>query len=686
MDMLLRRIAQARFGTKITASIITILLLLGIGLAITMHQLVLRSLLSENRIRGVSMALNLAVRATEPLLAVDYLNLKNLVSGVMKSNDDAVYALIVDRNGVPIIHTFTGGFPTDLKNVNTVGDNEAYHVVRLADGSRDIYDFAAPVIIGTDRIGSARIGLSLDRIYQSVGQVTWTIVISIFFAIALTAIVSTGLARTVTRRLGALHRAAEEIVKGNLDSQTAGQTKQLCWKMMHCTKDDCPAYGDEIHRCWYTVGTLCPSCSSGGYKTKIENCRECAVYRRNAGDEVQSLAEFFDVMAFTLKERLKELRARETDLRMQQQLVQTILDATPDLVSLKDVRLRYRGANKAFCTFVGKTEKEIIGNTASKIFSAEQAAAASNEELHVMLTGQSVLAERMIENCINQQRQFHVVKTAVRDSDGTIIGVLSTARDITEMRSLHERVVHAQRLESLGQLAAGVAHEINTPLGIILGYAQLSEEDVPEGSELSEHLALIEKYTRICKKIVSDLLSFSRSTESMLQPLDMNELINQIADIVEHTFGLDRISIVRKPDPGLPLVTGDREKLGQVIMNILTNAHDAIGMDGSITIGSQYDQKAGDIVIEVSDTGPGIPAQYKERIFEPFFTTKGVGRGTGLGLSVTFGIVKEHGGSIDVVSPYPQAGAKNGPGWEGGTLFRVRLPVSQIQQPVGKEL
>ena len=678
----LKALTQARFGTKIVTSIVMILLPLGIGLSITMHQLVLSSLLSENRVRGASMAVNLAARAGEPLLAVDYLQLRNLIDDAVKSDADAAYAFVLDLKGVPVVHTFSGGFPLDLRKVNSVRDQDRDSVVRLTDGTREIYDFAAPIIIGTDRIGTVRIGLSLERVHQFVRQVTWTIVISITFAIALAGIISTGLARTVTRKIGILHHAAEEIIKGNLDVKASQWRGANCWETMKCDKTDCPAYGDNSRRCWYLVGTLCPSCGTGEYKTKIENCRECAVYRRNAGDEVQHLAEFFDVMALTLKERLLELRTTEFDLRLQQQLVQTILDATPDLVSLKDVQLRYRSVNRSFCSFVGRTQEEIIGKSVADIFSPAQASTAANEEEQVMLTGLPISVERLFIAQSGERRLFHVVKTAVSDASGSVIGVLSTARDITEMRSLHERVAHAQRLESIGQLAAGVAHEINTPLGIILGYVQLSAEDVPEGSEIREHLALIEKYARICKKIVADLLSFSRNTESILQPLDINELIGQITDIVEHTFGLDGITIVRELASGIPFVTGDREKLGQVLMNLLGNSHDAIGKDGRITVASRFDEEVDEVVIEVIDTGEGIPPEYRERIFEPFFTTKGIGSGTGLGLSVTFGIVKDHGGKIDVISPYYLQHAGNGSGEHGGTLFSIRLPINQTKLSV----
>ena len=661
---------QARFGTKITASIIVVLLLLGIGLSITMHQLVLRSLLAECKVRGASLAVNLAARAGEPVLAVDYLQLQNLVDGLIKTDPDALYAFVMDQKEVPLVHTFSGGFAIDLRSVNPVSDRQSHQVVRLRAGSQDIYDFAAPILIGVDRIGTARVGLSLDRIYSVVRKVTLTIIVSISIAIAIAGLISTALASTITRKIRVLHGAAEDIIKGNLDISAAQRIGGNCWEMVKCGRTGCPAFGDESRRCWYLVGTLCESCAAGGYRSKIENCKECKVYRRNSGDEVQHLAEFFDVMAFTLKERLEKLHAADLNLRQQQQLVQTILDATPDLVSLKDSLFQYSSVNQAFCSYVGKNEAEILGKTVTEIFSHEQAFLAANEENNVMHTGNTVLVERSLTSPHAGQRLFHIAKTAVKNADGVVVGLLSTARDITEMRSMHERVANAQRLESIGQLAAGVAHEINTPLGIILGYAQLLVEDFPEDSEFHDNLVLIEKYARICKKIVGDLLSFSRSTESFLQPLDLNELIIQISAILEHTFSLDRIIINHALAERMPSVIGDREKLGQVMMNLLTNAHDAIESNGTITVRSGINDDAGEAIIEVADTGPGVPNEILRRIFEPFFTTKGVGKGTGLGLSVTFGIIKEHGGKIEVVSPYPPRDDGKG----GGSLFIIKLP------------
>jgi signal transduction histidine kinase len=237
-------------------------------------------------------------------------------------------------------------------------------------------------------------------------------------------------------------------------------------------------------------------------------------------------------------------------------------------------------------------------------------------------------------------------------------------------------------MEAVGQLTAGIAHELNTPLGIILGYAQLLLEETEPESQGHKDLEMVEKHAKICRKIVSDLLRFSRHTESSLSLLNVNAAIDEVLSVVEHTFSLDHVSLVRKFDPDLPSVMGDKEKLSQAIINLLNNGCDAIGTDGTITISTSFNQKNDEVVISVADTGCGIPRENIDKIFDPFFTTKGVGKGTGLGLSVTFGIIKEHGGRIEVQSPprspsVTEPGAQEQEGSGRGSVFIIYLPVER---------
>ena len=657
------------FRTKISLSIIAILLLFGTGLSLLISKWVSQALLNENRMRGISNAVNLSARVVEPLLSEDLLVLKNLVDQLSRTDEDVTYTFILDRSGKLLVHTFSGGFPIDLLQANAVHEGEVYHIQLLSTGSELINDFAVPVLIGKALLGTVRIGMSHARVQKVVQGILWTIVLTIGIGILIVGLVSTALARTVTRKIQVLHHAAEEIIKGNLDVRTAPSLQSRCWDIVNCRQTECPAYGDERGRCWYLVGTLCPTCVDGRYEKKIENCRHCKVYRSQAGDEIQDLAEFFDVMALTLKERLQALRRTEDHLIQQQRLFQTILDVTPDMVSLQDQALRYQAVNKAFCQFTGKKEAEILGKTDAEVFSGAQAEENHRENRLVLEKRQTVNLEKRIEG-LDGGRWLHVIKTAVVSPDGAVSGVLGTSRDITELKNFQERLVRSQRMESIGQLAAGIAHEINTPLGIMLGYAQLSKEDVSPGTELHESLSTIEKYARISRGIVADLLRFSRHTESIKRPLDINQILNQIVAVLEHTFGLERITIARKLEGSLPLVFGDQEKLEQAFVNLLNNARDAIGSDGEVRIWTASDPAQNEVVISVSDTGNGIPPEIRDKIFDPFFTTKGVGKGTGLGLSVTFGIVKDHGGKIDFESSCGEKDSAD----KTGTTFVIRLP------------
>lgn len=669
---------RLRLRTKISLSIILILLALGSGLSLVISRIASEALLEENKMRGISGAVSLGSRAAEPLLTMDFLEMKKAVDEVVRGNKDLSYVFIQDRYGEPLVHTFTGGFPVDLKAVNTVADGTGHHVRLITTGAEVIYDVAVPVMAGSDRLGTARVGMSRAHAQQVVSKLVGATVLSTVLGILIAGFVSTALARTVTKRIRLLHDSAEELIKGNLDISMLPEVKQQCWETMKCAKRECPAYGNTRQRCWYLVGTLCQSCVEKNYEDKIRNCFDCKVYRGNTGDEIQDLSEFFNIMALILRDRLQALLKTEASLKQQQQLFRTILDVTPDSVSLQDRSFRFQAVNQAFCRMAGRGEDEIIGKTDADLFNPELAEVNRQENLRIVETGESLSAERKTRKA-GGIRWFHLVKTPVFDADGSVAGILCNSTDITELKRLHEQIIRSQKMESLGQLAAGVAHEINTPLGIILGNTQLLLEDTAAGTEAHETLQTIEKYARISKKIVADLLHFSRHAQSVKRPLDINSTLTQVVDIVEHTFGLERVSIGRYPAAELPLVFGDQEKLEQVFINVLKNAFDAVGSDGRIEVATEYDAEQQEVVVSIADSGPGIPRRIKDRIFDPFFSTKGVGKGTGLGLSVTFGIIRDHGGKIDVESP-PGAPLREWPGGanggEGrGTVFIIRLPV-----------
>jgi len=661
------------FRSKIYLGMFSLLLLLGIVILSLVSRIMTESLLEENRDRGISMGVNLAARMIEPMLAMDFLRMKTFIDQTARLSDDIFYTFVLDADNNPLVHTFKGGFPIDLKAANSVSNLQKFSIRLLDTGDQLIYDYAVPIFIGKDRLGTVRLGLLRTKVRKAIHRIMLSVFLSTVFVILIAGIIGTVFARTVTRRIKILHESAEQALRGNLDIHTAPLLKKNCWDIMQCNKKECPAYGNLHQRCWYTAGTLCPTCVEGEYAKKIISCQKCPVYRKCTGDEIQSFAESFDTMTQSLKIHLLEQQNAEKILEEQRQLLQTILDVIPDFVSLQDRHSVYRSVNKAFCKIVGKSEDEIIGKTDFGLFTRKQAQIYQKEDLEILKTCKPLIKESKLAGP-KDTKWLHVVKIPVLEADGKVGGILCSGRDITELKQVQDHLSHSQKMEAVGQLTAGIAHEINTPLGIILGYAQLLLEDIPPDSQVHDDLTMIEKHTRICRKIVSDLLKFSRYTESSITLLDLNQLIEETISVVEHIFKLDQVAIIRNYDSDLPSVKGDKDKFKQVFINLLGNAHDAIGTDGAIHIKTALDQKNNEVVIYVGDTGSGIASDQIDRIFDPFYTTKPVDKGTGLGLSVTFGIITDHGGRIKVESP-PSV-ANNVFDMAQSTVFIIRFPVA----------
>jgi signal transduction histidine kinase len=225
-------------------------------------------------------------------------------------------------------------------------------------------------------------------------------------------------------------------------------------------------------------------------------------------------------------------------------------------------------------------------------------------------------------------------------------------------------------MASLGKLAAGIAHEINNPLGGILIYSSLMMEDLPEEDPKRGDLSRIVQETGRCKDIVKSLLEFARQTEPKMEPTDINRAITDGLFFLENQALFHNIRIIKKLDSVLPFVKGNASQLKQVFMNIIVNAAEAIHGSGTLTITTfaALDRKS--VLVEFTDTGEGISEENLTRIFDPFFTTKGVGKGTGLGLATSYGIVEEHGGKIRVKSKVGE-----------GTTFTIQLPTYPETQP-----
>ncbi len=226
-----------------------------------------------------------------------------------------------------------------------------------------------------------------------------------------------------------------------------------------------------------------------------------------------------------------------------------------------------------------------------------------------------------------------------------------------------KQIAQADRLASIGQLSSGIAHEINNPLGVILGYAQLLIRNESPDSQRYEDLKTIERHVKSCKTIVEDLLNFARSSKPKIEEGDIHSAIDDVLSFVQHQSKSESLKLETDYDPKIPKLRIDEKKIKQVIVNLIMNAIHAVNQTGTIWISTRYDPDAEQVLIRVKDTGHGIQRKDLPRIFDPFFTTKPTGEGTGLGLAVSYGIIKNHGGDIT-------AAGESGNGAE----FTITLP------------
>jgi len=248
--------------------------------------------------------------------------------------------------------------------------------------------------------------------------------------------------------------------------------------------------------------------------------------------------------------------------------------------------------------------------------------------------------------------------------NGARLGRLILLDDITQRVRLEEQMVQTEKLTSLGLLAAGVAHEVNTPLAVISNYIQMLAKQIPADDPRQKTIERIVKQTFRASEIVNNLLNFSRTGAAEFVEVDLNNVLEETLTLVQHPFKTAQVKVVKNYSEQLPSVLGSITRLQQVFLNLFMNARDAMPSGGMLEV--RTGAQNGSVEVEVTDTGQGIPPEHLHRIFDPFFTTKATGRGTGLGLSVSYGIIKEHAGKVDVRST---------PG--KGTSFRLEFPVAR---------
>ncbi len=279
--------------------------------------------------------------------------------------------------------------------------------------------------------------------------------------------------------------------------------------------------------------------------------------------------------------------------------------------------------------------------------------------------------EAIIINKSGEEIPCSLSAAIIYDKNGAEVATVGIFSDLRAKKRMQKKLEETQmklfqseKMSSLGKLAAGIAHEINNPLGGIMIFANMLLEEFDENDKRREDIDRIASEAKRCKNIVKGLLEFSRQTGNMMTRVNINELLEQGITLLENQAIFHNIKIVKDYDPQLPPVKCDSARIKQVFINITQNALDAMGEKGTFTIHTHYNRTKNIAEIDISDTGEGIPEDVKPNIFDPFFTTKEVGKGTGLGLSMSYGIINDHGGTISFKSKVGK-----------GTTFIIELPI-----------
>jgi two-component system NtrC family sensor kinase len=374
----------------------------------------------------------------------------------------------------------------------------------------------------------------------------------------------------------------------------------------------------------------------------------------------------------------KEVDRRTAEAEAQRRFTEAIIDSLP--LSLYAVDSDYRivawNRNRELGE-LGIPRGSVLGKNIFNVLTLQNREVLSEEFARVFESGEIERIEQEGRSVSGEVKHWLISKIPMWiDDSGRVSHVIAVGEDITTRVEANRAVAGAEKLAAIGRLAAGVVHEINNPLATISACAEALESRLQEGAfsqietadaldDLREYLGLIRSEAFRCKSITNGLLDFSRARASAHTLMDLAEVINSAARLLAHQQRDAKVEFqIQTPDRPLPPVSGDGGQLQQAIIALATNAVDAMPYGGTLTISVRHEED--NVLIEVSDTGVGIAQENIAKIFEPFFTTKEVGRGTGLGLAVCYGILTEHGGSLDVQSTLGV-----------GTTFTITLPAVQ---------
>ena len=597
--------------TKIMICCIGLVALLDLMVVIFVRSRLVSSFRTEYLAKGRNMAVNLAARSEHFVLTEEFVSLLQLVKDLKDSDEDIAYAYVADRKRDVLAHTFAGGFPADLVGINIPEPDDTWKR-ELLDTVEEglIHDIAVPILQG--KVGFVHVGISEHRIQRTISHFTLALVAIAGFvllvAVGLAAVVSW----VVTQPVRGLIKAAQKIRDGDLGQQVVATTK----------------------------------------------------------DEIGDLVESFNQMSEELLKQHKVLEDRSWRMRTAQEQaawerdkLRAIIDSMVEGVIFVDEKDRISLCNESAERIWNARASGLLGKSVQECPSTEL-----RSQLGKILKQAKQKPGFITTHSLELRNGCCLTSySTVHGEDGRYLGLVFLSLDISErvtleqeQKRLREQLFQQEKMVLVGQIAASVAHELNTPLGTVLLRAQLMQQQVGDGGDSSD-LGVIESEARRCRGIIDSLLGFSRRSEGVTSRTDVGSLIRESLTLIKNDLVIKGISVQAEYGDKEVIIWADSNQIQQVLLNLVTNAADAMTDGGRLEIRTRLCEDF--VEIRVTDNGPGMGEDVLKRAFDPFFTTKGRGKGTGLGLAICRRIVEEHGGEIEIQS---QPGR--------GTTVSVRLP------------
>lgn len=656
---LLQRLKVTSLQNKVALSMLAGILFISVAIAFVARWILVSSLTSELERRGKGIAQSIAERGGAFILDNEKLELLTLIFDEVRLRDRrrlVSYIVVEDQHGKVLAHTMTTRVPEGLLQ-HRVAEDEKDSVALVDVVGEGVYDVAAPITEGLYRIGTVHVGLSKRHIDMLISKLRVAFLGFISGVILVALYLSQRLSHSIAKPIHDLTRTADEISRGNFDTTVFADGGN--WDASHC-----PAYQDTDLPCWhFDLSSPHEALDMDG---EFRHCQDCLFYTKREGDEVVQLADSFRNMVWSIRLYRHRLRVSEEKYR-------SLFNSGPDPVFVLDCSTgRIMDANQRAEDLYGYPRKLLKGmsfaelcaegdDTGLQCFEEEEGCVHFPKVIHTRSNGEPLVVN------------MHACPLSYRGKHAIIVSVT----DITEIMEKDAQLIQAAKMKSLGEMSAGIAHELNQPLNAIkmgseyLMMVQENNMDVPAQQRYGVIEEISTQVDRV-SEIIQTLRGFGRKADLTGENIDVNEPVRAVLSLLRRQFELDDIVFDLNLGEVAP-VFAQGNRLQQVLFNLLTNARDAINEDStplssgrdrriSITTGRNGNNL---VFIEVEDTGCGIPEHVKDKVFEPFYTTKEIGQGMGLGLAISYGIVKDYGGEVSIES------------FSGkGTCFRLEFPAS----------